>query len=152
MELLKGDVVVDPLTIDFNKYSVNNFPFVIRQKPGENNALGRMKFIFPNPYNVYLHDTPSKSYFEQDVRAFSHGCIRVDQPSILAYTLLKKQGKTAAEFDAMLERGKTDRIHFKYQVPVFLTYWTAYFGKDGLYFLPDIYQRDSKVLAYLLRE
>jgi murein L,D-transpeptidase YcbB/YkuD len=92
MTLLKGSKVVDPASVDFNNYSRKNFPFTIRQEPGSNNALGQVKFIFPNKHSVYLHDTPSKSYFQKTERAFSHGCVRVHNPLVLAEKILKNQG------------------------------------------------------------
>ncbi|MCK5468518.1 MAG: L,D-transpeptidase family protein, partial [Cyclobacteriaceae bacterium] len=88
MTLLRNGREIDPETIDFSAYSTSNFPFTIRQEPGDFNALGRVKFIFPNKYSVYLHDTPSKSYFNRTQRTFSHGCVRVHNPLNLAEQLL----------------------------------------------------------------
>ena len=88
MELLSGNTIIDPSTVNWNSYS-SSIPYSIRQKPGDDNALGKMKFIFPNNFSIYLHDTPSKSIFNQSKRAFSHGCIRVENPMKLALYILK---------------------------------------------------------------
>jgi len=151
MTLLKGDKEIDPSTIDFNKYSTNNFPFTIRQEPGPNNALGLIKFIFPNKYSVYLHDTPSKSYFEKSGRAFSHGCVRVQNPFVLAEQLLGKQGYDQNKIDTIIKTKKLQNVYLKEPMPVMLMYWTCYENKeDGkMYFYKDIYDRDKTILSEL---
>jgi L,D-transpeptidase YcbB len=148
MELLRGDSVV--YITDFSSYSKDNFPFVIRQKPGENDSLGKVKFLFPNPYSVYFHDTPSKSLFEKDTRAFSHGCVRVQKPLDLATFLLSDQGMTRKQIDEVVKSGKNTAIALKTKIPVIITYWTCFIDqKNHLVFFKDIYGRDKLILKEL---
>ena len=148
MELLKGDSVVQ--VTDFSLYSKNYFPFVIRQKPGENNSLGRVKFMFPNSYSVYFHDTPSKSLFEKDIRAFSHGCVRINNPIALANFLLADQGMTPTQISEILESGKNTVIGLKNRIPVIITYWTCFIDENNqVFFFKDIYGRDKLILKAL---
>lgn len=151
MTLLRGDKVIDPSTIDFNQYSRGNFPFTIRQEPGPNNALGIVKFIFPNKYAVYLHDTPSKSYFGKSERAFSHGCVRVQNPLILAEQLLGKQGYDRNKIDNILKTKKLKNVNLKEPMTVMIMYWTCYEDREEgkMYFYSDIYGRDKKILSEL---
>jgi murein L,D-transpeptidase YcbB/YkuD len=151
MTLLKGDKVVDPSKIDFNEYSRGKFPFTVRQEPGPNNALGIVKFIFPNKYAVYLHDTPSKSYFGKSERAFSHGCVRVQNPLILAEQLLGKQGYDQKKIDEVLKTKKLTNVNLKKPMPVMIMYWTCYEDREEgkMYFYGDIYGRDKKILTEL---
>ncbi|MEM9013220.1 MAG: L,D-transpeptidase family protein [Pseudomonadota bacterium] len=136
---------------DWSGYSVSNFPFRIRQRPGRGNALGRVKFMFPNEYAIYLHDTPSRSLFARDARAFSHGCIRVQKPVELAEALLARQsGTPAADFQRYLEAEDERYVHLDVHVPVHLTYQTAWVGRDGIpQYRDDIYGRDRRVFAAL---
>lgn len=123
-----------------------------RQKPGPGNALGQMKLVMPNPYNVYLHDTPSKSLFSRDVRAFSHGCIRVGDAIGFAATLLEG-GRTRQEVDALVKAGATVTVDLPERLPVYVTYFTAAPGKDGqVKFHPDIYRRDGPRVTTGMRE
>jgi L,D-transpeptidase YcbB len=146
--LLRRDSVV--YITDFSSYSKDNFPFVIRQKPGENNSLGKVKFLFPNPYSVYFHDTPSKSLFEKDTRAFSHGCVRVQKPLDLATFLLSDQGMTRKQIDEVVKNGKNTAIALKTKIPVIITYWTCFIDqKNHLVFFKDIYGRDKLILKEL---
>lgn len=117
------------------------------QKPGPGNALGQMKLVMPNPFSVYMHDTPGKSLFEKDVRAFSHGCIRTGDAIDYGLTLL--DGKvTRAEVDAILASRKTTTIALPRKLPVYITYFTAGTRGDGrLEVFPDIYGRDGRVKA-----
>lgn len=118
-----------------------------RQKPGPNNALGQMKLVMPNPYSVYLHDTPSKQLFEQDVRAFSHGCIRTGDALGFAATLLEGV-RTQVEIDAILASRQSVVIDLPQPLPVYITYFTAAPGADGTVTIaPDIYHRDKRVPA-----
>jgi murein L,D-transpeptidase YcbB/YkuD len=151
MTLLRGDNVLDPSTIDFNEYSRGNFPFTIRQEPGPNNALGIVKFIFPNKYSVYLHDTPSKSYFGKNERAFSHGCVRVQNPLVLAEQLLGKQGYDRNKIDNIIKTKKLQNVNLKEPMPVMIMYWTCYEDREEgkMYFYSDIYGRDKKILSEL---
>lgn len=151
MTLLRGDKVIDPSTIDFNEYSRGNFPFTIRQEPGPNNALGIVKFIFPNKYAVYLHDTPSKSYFGKSERAFSHGCVRVQNPLVLAEQLLGKQGYDRTKIDNILKTKKLKNVYLEEPMSVMIMYWTCYEDREEgkMYFYSDIYGRDKKILSEL---
>jgi murein L,D-transpeptidase YcbB/YkuD len=118
-----------------------------RQRPGAGNALGRMKLAMPNPYSVYLHDTPSQGLFEQDVRAFSHGCIRVGDALGLATALLAAEpGWDRARSDGMVAAGRTATVPLAAPVPVYVTYFTAEpDGEGGIRYFPDVYHRDRGV-------
>lgn len=143
--------ILDRSIIDWSQYSVGNFPFVLRQEPGPNNALGLVKFIFPNPHFVFLHDTPSRRLFQRTERAFSSGCIRVDQPFTLAERLLSDASKWDQEkFQQIVNSGKTQTIFLTKPMTVLLLYWTAQAEKDGtVSFKRDIYNRDDAVLKGL---
>lgn len=120
----------------------------IRQKPGPGNALGKVKFIFPNSFNMYFHDTPSKSFFSQDKRAFSHGCIRLSEPQKMAEWLLRNDPEWNREkIVAAMNQTSERMVQLKQQVPVFIIYYTAWVDDDGLLnFRDDVYQHDSKVI------
>jgi len=154
MTLLRNGKEIDPYSVDFSKYSVNNFPFTIRQEPGIYNALGRMKFIFPNKYSVYLHDTPSKSYFEKSERTFSHGCVRVQNPQFLAEQLLGDKGYDQKKIKEVLKTEKETIVHLENKMPVLLMYWTCYENHENgkMYFYKDVYNRDQKILDELLKK
>lgn len=121
----------------------------IRQKPGEDNALGRVKFIFPNPHNTYMHDTPHKKYFEYPVRDYSHGCIRVHQPEDLARHLLSNDpAGEAYQFGELVEKGDQKYIELTDKLPVFLEYYTVRVDEQGrLHFLADVYWKDKQRFA-----
>ena len=142
---------VDASTIDWANMTASRFPYMLRQGPGPDNALGRVKFMFPNEHAVYLHDTPSKSLFDKDERAFSSGCIRVQDPLKLAEILLDGQkGWDRAEIDRVVAGGKTTSVSLAKPIPVWLTYWTAWVDADGaVEFRRDLYGRDAKVLSSL---
>ena len=141
---------VDPATIDWSQLSRGNFPYTFVQRPGPANALGRIKFIFPNEYAVYLHDTPSKSLFGRSERAFSHGCIRTQNPFDLAELLLGPAGWDREQIDAQIESEETRTVHLAEPLPVMLLYWTADIGPNGEYhFYNDVYERDQRVLDAL---
>jgi murein L,D-transpeptidase YcbB/YkuD len=135
---------VDPASIDWAKATPKNFPYMLRQGPGPDNALGRVKFLFPNPDFVYLHDTPSKALFEKDERAFSSGCIRVQDPLELARWLLDDKGDWSAEtIAAVIDAGATRTVRLKRPVPVLLLYWTILPSDKGqTVFKYDPYDRD----------
>lgn len=142
---------VDRFSVDFNQYSEDTFPFDLKQKPSQTNALGLVKFMFPNPYNIYLHDTPQKALFSKDERAFSHGCIRLHQPFDFAYALLSKQTKTPKKmFQTALDKGTENIIFLREPVPVHIIYRTAVTTPDGrIGFRRDIYGRDAQIFAAL---
>ncbi|TAG15182.1 MAG: murein L,D-transpeptidase, partial [Rhodobacterales bacterium] len=143
--------VVPRGSVDFAAYSARSFPFGLRQPPSDGNALGLVKFMFPNPYNIYLHDTPSKSLFANEVRAYSHGCIRVADPFDLAHALLALQSADpVAEFQADLDTGKETRVDLVKPVPVHLVYFTAYPDAKGhIGYRRDVYGRDAKLFEAL---
>lgn len=120
-----------------------------RQKPGPDNALGRMKLVMPNPYNIYLHDTPAQSLFGRDVRAFSHGCVRVGDALGLATALLSPlPGWDRDRVEAVVATGTTTTINLAAPIPVYIAYFTAESdGQGGIRYLPDIYKRDTAATA-----
>jgi murein L,D-transpeptidase YcbB/YkuD len=139
--------------VDFTRYTGATFPFMIRQDPGPANALGRVKIMFPNPYLVYLHDTPSQALFEREQRAFSSGCIRTERPLELAELLLANPERwNRAAIDAVLDAGTTRTIRLPKPVPVLILYWTVDRDDQGaVVFKPDPYGRDPKLLKALDR-
>ncbi|CAM4084331.1 murein L,D-transpeptidase [Flavobacterium antarcticum] len=126
---------------------------LVRQKPGARNSLGLVKFLFPNSNNIYLHDTPSKSLFQRDSRAFSHGCIRVEKPKELAQVILENDSKWNSEkIDLAMNKGEETWYTIKNEIPVYIGYFTAWTDRDGkVNFYHDVYKRDSQ-LATLLTE
>jgi murein L,D-transpeptidase YcbB/YkuD len=138
---------VDRGAANFAAYSARNFPYSMRQPPGQNNALGLVKFMFPNPYNIYMHDTPQKQLFDRETRAFSHGCIRLADPFDFAYALLARQeADPAGFFHRVLETGRETRVELVEPVPVHLTYRTAVSDADGrIVFRRDVYGRDGRI-------
>ncbi len=140
-------------TVNFNAYDENNFPFAMRQPPSRGNALGLVKFMFPNRYNIYLHDTPAKNLFGREVRAFSHGCIRLNDPFDFAYALLApQQGDPVGFFQSRLASGNESRVNLETPVPVHIVYRTAFTNVTGsLQFRRDIYGRDIKIWNALAR-
>lgn len=141
---------VDPATIEWSKYTGANFPYVIRQEPGPENALGRVKFIFPNKHFVFLHDTPSKSLFEQAERTFSSGCIRVENPFELAEILLADKGYGQTRIGETLKSGDLENVYLAKPLPTLLLYWTAFTTLAGkCNFRNDIYDRDRTIAKAL---
>ena len=148
----KEGVLVDATTINWEDYSTSYFPFKIRQEPGINNAMGQVKFIFPNEYDVYMHDTPAKELFNKTRRDFSSGCIRVKNPiALLEWVLHANLDWSRTRIDAQLKTGKETRINLNKKIPVYLLYWTAVIDDitGDVYFIDDIYDRDTKVLALM---
>ena len=139
--------MVDPASVNWS--ATNGGPYRFVQRPGPNNALGRMKFMFPNEHAVYLHDTPSRSLFERDNRAFSHGCIRVDDVYGLAVTLLGS-GWSRERIDRVIAGGKTETVFLDKPLPIMLLYWTTEVDAAGrVSFFTDVYSRDAAVIAAL---
>ncbi len=126
----------------------------VRQKPGPNNSLGLVKFIFPNSEDIYMHDTPAKSLFAKESRAFSHGCIRVGKPRDLAVAILQDDPVwTPAKIDAAMHAGKESTYVLKRKIPVYIGYLTAWVDKEGeINFYPDIYDRDARLEQLLIDE
>lgn len=139
--------------IDFRKYTAASFPYRMRQKPSDDNALGVVKFMFPNPWNIYLHDTPTKHLFNESRRAFSHGCIRIGRPLDLAREMLRGQvSDPAATLSNALASGKERYLNLSHPVPVHLVYFTAFPDETGqIRRYPDIYGRDGRVFAALAK-
>lgn len=142
---------VNPANVNLAGYDEDTFPYFIKQRPNPANALGKVKFMFPNKYNIYLHDTPSKSLFNREVRAFSHGCVRVHKPFEFAYKLLEKQsGNPKALFQGFLKTGKEKYVNLKAPVQVIIAYQTVVFDEDGkATYRGDIYGRDAKIASAL---
>ena len=140
--------------VDFGQFSASSFPFSMRQPPGDRNALGQVKFMFPNRYNIYLHDTPAQDLFSREVRAFSHGCIRLDDPFDFAYALLARQtSDPVGYFQQILNTRNETRVDLETPVPVHLVYRTAFTSVTGeLQFRADIYGRDALIWDALSRE
>lgn len=126
----------------------------VRQKPGLNNSLGLVKFLFPNSYNIYLHDSPAKSLFNEDKRAFSHGCIRLAEPKKLAQYLLRNDTAwTDAKISAAMNKGIEKYVTLKKPMPVFIAYFTSWVDSDGyLNFRNDIYKRDQPLVEMILEK
>ncbi|WP_202075902.1 L,D-transpeptidase family protein [Pseudooceanicola pacificus] len=139
--------VVDRGSVNFAAYNARNFPFNLKQPPSERNALGLVKFMFPNPYNIYLHDTPSKSLFAREQRDFSHGCIRLSDPFDFAYALLARQeSDPQSVFQSVLRTGRETTIRLKEPVQVHLIYRTAVTQAKGrMNFRRDVYGRDARI-------
>ena len=127
---------IDPYSVNWRSVSSGDFPFRLQQGPGSDNALGRIKFMFPNRYNIYIHDTPAKSLFSRTSRAFSHGCVRVQNPLELARHLLDEQGWSRSGIDSQIASGKRR-----------LTSWVD--SDNVVQFRRDVYGRDKKLKAAL---
>jgi murein L,D-transpeptidase YcbB/YkuD len=136
---------VNPRSIDWSTVTARNFNYALRQEPGPANALGGVKFIFPNAFNVYMHDTPQRALFARPERAFSHGCVRLEQPIALAEYVLRgapswHRDKILATIARRVER----YVELPEALPVHLVYWTAWVSDTGtLHFRPDIYGADA---------
>jgi len=139
--------VVSRSAVNFSAYTARTFPFNMRQPPSRSNALGLVKFMFPNKYNIYLHDTPAKSLFARDVRAFSHGCVRLAEPFEFAYALLARQtDDPEGYFKRILNTGQETRVVLEEPVPVHLIYRTAVTNARGhTEYRADVYGRDAKI-------
>ncbi len=141
-----GNDRVSPYNIDWSSVSKSNFRYTLRQDPGANNALGVIKFMFPNPFNVYLHDTPSKALFSRAQRTFSHGCMRVQNPIDFGAVVLGSQGWTADRIRSVVASGKKTVVNLETPLPVHVTYLTAWVNKDGtINFRADAYGRDKRL-------
>ncbi len=151
-EILRGwgdnAPVVDPRSLSNAEMSSSRYR--VRQKPGPNNALGRVKFMFPNDYAVYLHDTPARARFEDTDRAASHGCVRVADPKALAeYVLHDRADWPADKIASTLSAGRRVRVNLNHGPPVYLVYLTAFGREDQVLFRDDIYDRDDRLVKAL---
>jgi murein L,D-transpeptidase YcbB/YkuD len=142
---------IDPNTIDWSKVSAKTFGYRLRQDPGPRNALGRVKFMFPNKFNVYLHDTSSPELFTKTERTFSSGCIRIEKPIDLAEYLLQDDPTWNRErIVAVGEKGVEQTVQVLRPLPIHILYWTAWVNEDGTtHFRKDIYGRDALLLEAL---
>ncbi|MFK7754222.1 MAG: murein L,D-transpeptidase [Sedimentitalea sp.] len=138
---------VDRSAVDFTQFSRGNFPFDMRQPPSNRNALGLVKFMFPNKYNIYLHDTPQKALFSRESRAYSHGCIRLADPFDFAYALLAVQNDDPKPyFQGILKSRRETKVVLDSPVPVHLIYRTAFTSEKGrAEYRRDVYGRDAKI-------
>lgn len=154
MQVLTRDgAVVDPATVNWQLYPGRGFPYMIRQQPGPENALGRVKVMFPNEHMVYLHDTPSRDLFNRSERTFSSGCIRVEKIEQLVELLLDDpQQWSRAAIDDTIAARQTRRISLANPVPIYLVYWTVQVEDDGeVHFKRDPYEQDGALLKALER-
>jgi murein L,D-transpeptidase YcbB/YkuD len=140
-----------PVSVDLAQYTAATFPYRFRQKPGDKNALGLVKFLFPNKYSVYLHDTPSRQLFAKAGRTFSHGCIRVEDPLKLASIILgDRLGWPRSKIDSIVAAGKMQSIALPKPLPVLVLYWTVDPApENGTAFYSDIYGRDARLIKAL---
>lgn len=150
-EAVVNDKPVPVTAIDWSRYSRSNFPVQLRQRPGQNNALGRVKFMFPNRFNVYMHDTPARTLFGEASRAFSHGCIRLARPIDMAEQVLTTvPGWDRGRLEKVVAEGQRTVVSLTTPIVVHITYATAWRDTDGdIEFRPDIYRRDEKLYAAL---
>jgi len=144
---LDDDEEIDPRTINWAEATAGNFKYKMRQSPGEYNPLGRIKFMLPNRFNIYLHDTPARGLFSRNNRAFSHGCIRIRHPVDLAEHLLRDDPEwTRENISTALDKGEEVRIDLKTPVSVHILYYTAWVDEAGmLHFRDDVYDRDERL-------
>jgi murein L,D-transpeptidase YcbB/YkuD len=141
---------VDPATIDWSLAGTGDtFPYRFRQRPGTANSLGRVKFLFPNDFDVYLHDTPAAALFSQNYRALSHGCVRVQDPVKLAEYLLQGSSRwDSARIAEAMDAEEEKQVKLPSPIPVHLMYWTARVDEDGtVRFFDDIYGHDARQWA-----
>jgi murein L,D-transpeptidase YcbB/YkuD len=151
-EVLQDGQLVEEASINWADMNAAKFDYRIRQRPGPGNALGEVKFLFPNPMNIYLHDSPARSLYAHSMRAFSHGCIRLEDPMALAAALLEgRDNWDSRSIDGIIDKGNRRQINLDQPVPVYLTYITARVTDSGeLALYRDIYDRDASVLARYL--
>jgi len=169
---------INPLDVDLNDFSSNKIPYIIIQDPGAGNALGKIKFMFDNPFGIYLHDTPTRAPFSYANRAVSHGCVRVEKPLKLAEYLLANNSKWTIDYlkieigskvddKAIIEEfrqkrsqlrknfsyGPTTEVKLDKKIPLFVDYYTAWVDENGVVnFRDDVYRKDKKIMDYLFIE
>lgn len=155
-KIYRGEQQVNPYFVNWKKIKQNAFPYTVVQGPGPKNSLGILKFEFHNTHSVYVHDTPSKSLFRADVRAFSHGCMRCENPIDLAKTILdydsigkKRNDLTRDSLDTLLFRAENYTIRLRNPVPIFVEYTTVYADRNEIIFYLDIYKREEEFLKIM---
>lgn len=142
--------VMNPKKVNWSGKDAENFPYRIRQKPGGSNSLGLVKFMFPNDYNIYIHDTPARSLFARETRALSHGCIRIQYPDQFAETLLNDKEWTKEKIQEAMHQENEEVVKLDREIPVLLLYLTFWADEDGnSHFRPDIYGRDAELIKKL---
>src|SRR5262245_44201715 len=146
MEVVRGSHVVSPWSVDWSSSD-----YTVRQRPGPRNALGGVKFVFPNNFDVYLHDTPAGQLFSSTTRSFSHGCVRVEKPLELAEWVLAGQPEwTPERIEEAMHAGRERHVALKSAIPVYLVYATAWVEPDGrVSFRDDVYGHDARQLKLL---
>jgi murein L,D-transpeptidase YcbB/YkuD len=145
---------INPKTVDWTRVSAKNFKYRFRQEPGPQNPLGRVKFMFPNEFNVYIHDTPSQELFTKTERCFSSGCIRIEKPIELAEYVLRGDPEwTREKILAEIEKWVEQVVHLPEPIPVHVLYWTAWVDENGtIQFRKDIYGSDERLNEALCRD
>ena len=143
----RGLPEIDPASVDWQSISADTFHFLVQQDPGPENPLGQIKFMLPNEYDVYLHDTSARGYFRRDARALSHGCVRVQNPLALAeYALRGRPEASRDSIVAIVESQRSRRVPMARTIPVHLQYWTAWVDTAGaVNFRPDLYRLDTRM-------
>jgi murein L,D-transpeptidase YcbB/YkuD len=147
-----GKPVKDPAEIDWGDVDTTDLHYRIRQKPGPDNALGRVKFMFPNRFNIYLHDTPSRKLFERERRALSHGCVRVEDPvQLAAFVFDGQDGWNERRIEEALDDSarRNQMVSLKKPLPVYLLYLTAFVRDGQVQFRNDPYGKDRRAMARL---
>ncbi len=146
--LNKENKEIDPYSINWGEVDENNFNYYIRQASGDDNALGFIKFIFPNVYSVYLHDTPFRTLFEKEARSFSHGCVRIENPLVLADYLLRRDSSKISlkKLEEYIEKKTTQHIRLKHPMPLHIKYFTCMASSEGLFFYDDVYDLDDRII------
>lgn len=136
---------VDPDAVDWPAIT-KGFPYALRQDPGTKNALGVIKFMMPNPFSIFLHDTPGKSLFQKEIRTFSSGCVRLEQPMALAGFVMEGH-RTQRELTARIKTGRTATVSLSEPTPIYIVYLTAWVdGQRKIHYSPDTYGRDRRIL------
>lgn len=155
-KIYRGENEVNPNLVNWNKIKKNTFPYKVVQQPGPKNSLGIIKFEFHNNYSVYIHDTPSKSYFRSDVRSYSHGCMRCEKPVelgklLLTYDSIRKKPNpiTADSLDSLIGLATNYPIKLLKPVPVYVEYQTVVADKEKITFHIDIFKRDEEYLKIM---
>ncbi len=145
------DGIIDRRGVDFLNYTAANFPYDFKQPPGPKNALGEVKFMFPNRFNVYMHDTPQRTLFQREIRNYSHGCIRVHRAEEFAEFLLSRSiDDPQSYYHSIRDSGKEQIWELPAPLPVHITYRTAFLGRDGrMHYRDDIYGRDQTLYERL---
>lgn len=153
IRIFQGGREVNPYEVEWSRYNANNFPFQLRQDPGDYNSMGRVKFMFPNEHAIYLHDTPSRHLFGKTSRDFSSGCVRIENPSELAEYFLKDAGWDKGKIQAAFKRSSEARVNLEQEkkIPVYTLYMTTRTEGDSISFRADIYNKDKPLIDALRR-